>query len=70
MIPVSALVAYLKREPVRLYLYAVALAVVALLVVLGVLSASIAPVVLALVAAVLAVPTTESLRARVTPTKK
>lgn len=52
-------------EPVRLYLYGVALAAILLLVGLGVLSSTTAPLIAGLVVAVLAVPTTEVTRASV-----
>lgn len=63
----SHLFSMLRREPVRLYLYGIATATVALLVVMGVLSAMLAPWILALVTALLAVPVTETLRDQVTP---
>ncbi len=52
-------------EPVRLYLYGVALATLALLSGVGVLTSTTAPLVGALVVAVLAIPTTEVTRASV-----
>lgn len=60
----------LLDEPVRVYLYGVGVAVVALLVGLGVVTEDIAPLILAAVAAVLGVPAVESARRRVTPTSK
>jgi hypothetical protein len=56
-------------EPVRLYLYGVAAAVVALLVYVGYMATDLAPFVLAALAAVLAVPFTESLRSQVSPAR-
>lgn len=60
----------LQREPVRVYLYTVSLALVALLVATGVLTAGVAPLVLALVATVLAVPAVEVARSKVVPVEK
>jgi hypothetical protein len=60
----------LTREPVRAYLYSVSTAVVALLVALGILTSAVAPVIMAVVAAVLAVGGVEAARAKVTPTAK
>lgn len=57
----------LAREPVRVYLYGLTAALVALLVLYGVLAAGQAAAWLALVTAVLAVPATEGARARVSP---
>lgn len=58
----------LAREPVRLYLYSLATAVVGLLVILGVVEESMVLPIMALVSALLAVPLTETLRSRVSPT--
>lgn len=55
------------QEPVRKYLYGVTLALVALAVGLGVVTATVAPLVLAVAAAVLAVPAVEAARSKVTP---
>lgn len=60
----------LQREPIRTYLYGVLIAVLALLVGLGVVATALAPLYLAVGAAVLAVPSvlvTEVARAKVTP---
>ncbi len=57
----------LSREPVRVYLYGVVGAIVALLVGVGVVSSGVAPLILAVVTAVLAVPAVEAARAKVTP---
>jgi uncharacterized membrane protein HdeD (DUF308 family) len=56
-----------EDEPLRRYLYGVAIPVLALLVGVGVLTASVAALVAAVVGAVLLVPGVESLRAKVTP---
>lgn len=56
-----------SREPVRVYLYGVVAAVVALLAVTGVLTAGLVPVLLSLAATVLAV---EKARASVSPVSK
>lgn len=55
------------REPVRVYLYGVIGAACAAAVVFGWLSSEQVPVLLALAAAVLAVPTVEVTRSKVTP---
>lgn len=60
----------LTREPVRAYLYGVAAAVVALLVGVGLLTGAVAPLVLAVAHAVLAVPAVEVARSKVTPMAK
>jgi hypothetical protein len=52
-------------EPVRLWLYGIAAAVVALMVYVGYMTEDLAPFVVALVAAVLSVPAAESLRDQV-----
>lgn len=57
-------------EPVRLYVYSVVAAVVALLVAFGVLDSNVVPVILAVVTAVLAVPAVEKARASVSPVLK
>lgn len=63
----SRFVSLLRREPVRIYLYGVSIALIAILMAVGLVSATLAPLILALVTAVLAVPTAETLRNRVTP---
>lgn len=60
----------LQREPVRVYLYLVLVAIVALLVSYGIVNDGDRDLWLALGAAVLAVPGIEAARARVTPTAK
>lgn len=56
-----------RSEPVRVYVYGLAAALVALLVVYGVLDGAQAAVWLAVVTAVVSVPLVEGARARVTP---
>lgn len=60
----------LTREPVRMYLYTVVGAIVALLVGVGVVTAAVAPLILGVAAAALAVPVVEAARAKVTPVAK
>lgn len=60
----------LAEEPVRMYLYGVVAAVVALLVGVGVITAAVAPLILAVAAAALAVPAVETARAKVKPLAK
>lgn len=60
----------IQREPVRVYVYTVLVAVVAILVVYGILDSEQAPLWLALAAAVVSVPAVEGARAKVTPTAK
>lgn len=60
----------LQRQPVRIYLYTVFAAVVALLVAMGVVTATLAPLILAVGTAVLAVPAVEVARSKVTPVAK
>jgi hypothetical protein len=66
---VSALSKFLSKEnePVRLYLYGVAFAVLALLGAVGVLTGSVAVAVGGVVAAALIVPAVPALRSKVTP---
>ena len=64
----SLLTRWKAAEPVRLYLYGVLLAVLALLVAYGVLTAELVPVWVALVTAVVMAPGIEKARASVTPT--
>ena len=59
----------LRREPVRVYCYTVALAVIGLLAAYGVIAENLIPVWLGLASAALAVGGAESARARVTPVK-
>lgn len=60
---------WLQSEPVRLYLYGVLVPLLALLVAIGVITADLVPLVLALAAAVFGVPAAENLRKRVTSPK-
>lgn len=64
----SLLTRWKAAEPVRLYLYGVLLAVLALLVAYGVLTAELVPVWVALVTAAVLAPGIEKARASVTPT--
>lgn len=63
----SAFLKWLTSEPVRTYLYPVIVALLALLVVLGVLSGGLVPYVLAVVVAVLGPVSTELVRSAVSP---
>lgn len=54
-------------EPVRLYVYSVVGAVLAVLIVYGVIDSSAVPVILAAASAVLAVPAVELARSKVSP---
>jgi hypothetical protein len=56
-----------QREPVRVYLYTVAAAVLGLLVAYGVLTDSLAAVWAGVAAAVLSLPVTEGVRSQVSP---
>lgn len=55
------------EEPVRVYIYTVVAAIIAILVIYGVVDSTVAPVVLAVVSAVLAVPAVEVARSKVSP---
>lgn len=57
-------------EPVRLYVYTVGTAILAVLITYGVVDEKALPVILALVSAVLAVPAVEKARSRVRPLAK
>lgn len=60
----------LRQEPVRVYIYGLAVAIVAALVFFGVLTGAAAPVVLAIVIAAVALPSpVEAARNMVTPVK-
>lgn len=61
---------FVRREPIRALLYPLLLSLVAVLVTKGVLDGNSAPVVLAVVSAVLAVPAAEVARSQVTPVAK
>lgn len=58
----------LEREPVRVYLYSLTVALVAALVAFGVVDGDKATVVLGVAAAALSVPAVEAARSQVTPT--
>lgn len=60
----------LQREPVRVYLYGLTVALVAALVAFGVVDGDKAPVILGLAAAALAVPAVETARSKVRPVKR
>lgn len=59
----------LQREPIRAYMYTVLVALLAALVIFGVVDGSVVPAVLALGAAVLGIPAIEAARAQVTPVR-
>ncbi len=63
----SAVTNLIAREPIRVYLYSVFAAAIAVALVFGWVTADKVPVILALVAAVLAVPTIEKARSKVSP---
>lgn len=65
----SKVVDYLESEPVRAYSYSVIVAVLGLLVGLGVVTASLVPLIVTVAAVVLAVGGVEKARAAVTPTQ-
>jgi hypothetical protein len=60
----------IRSEPVRVYLGTLLTAVVAALAFYGVIEAEAVPVVLAVVTALLAVPTVEAARSKVTPVNR
>ena len=64
----SSVLASLRREPVRLYLYGVLVAGEALAAAYGLVTATLGALWLGLGAAILVVPATELARANVTPT--
>lgn len=57
----------IEREPVRVYLYTIVVAVMAALVVFGVVDGSQSTVILGVVAAAVAVPAVETARSKVRP---
>lgn len=59
----------LRREPVRVYLYGVYVAILLLLLAYGIVTTTLLPLWLGLGAALLAVPAVEGARAKVTPYK-
>jgi hypothetical protein len=64
---VSTLARWAAGEPVRLYVYSVVAAILAVFVVYGFVNAQYLPVILAAVSAIVAVPTVEITRSKVTP---
>lgn len=66
----SSLASLIEREPVRVYLYSALTAIVAVLVAYGVIDAERAPVILAVVSAIFAVPAVEAARSKVSPVTK
>lgn len=67
----SKFVDAVRSEPVRIYVYGLVSAVVALLVFMGVLTGAAVPFVIAVVVAALALPSpVEAARARVTPVER
>jgi len=58
---------WVAREPVRVYVYTVVTAILAVLVTYGVVDETALPVVLAAVSAVVAVPAVEVARSKVSP---
>jgi len=65
----SKVVDYVESEPVRAYAYSVIVAVLALLVGVGVVTAALVPLIVTLAAVVLAVGGVEKARGAVTPTQ-
>lgn len=66
----KALLAKLKREPVRAYIYSAVAPVCGLLVARGLIVGSDVPLLEALATALLAIPAAERVRSRVTPVTK
>jgi hypothetical protein len=64
---VSKLAQWAAEEPVRLYVYSVVAAILAVMITYGVVDSTALPVILAAVAAVLAVPAVEKARSKVSP---
>lgn len=56
-----------REEPVRLYVYTVVAAILAVLITYGIVDETAVPVILAAVSALLAVPAVETARSKVTP---
>lgn len=63
----SVLAQWAAKEPVRLYVYSVVAAVLAVLVAYGIVDEQLLPVILAAVSAVVAVPAVETARSKVSP---
>jgi hypothetical protein len=64
---VSKLAQWAAEEPVRLYVYSVVAAILAVLVTYGVVDETALPVILAAVSALVAVPAVETARSKVSP---
>ena len=67
MIPLSGFSKAVSREPVRAYMYSVVAAILAVLVVYGIVDETTLPIILAAVSALLAVPAVETARSKVSP---
>lgn len=63
----SKLAQWAAEEPVRLYVYSVVAAILAVMVTYGVVDETALPVILAAVSAIAAVPAVETARSKVTP---
>lgn len=63
----SVLARWAATEPVRLYVYSVIAAVLAVLVAYGIVDEQMLPVILAAVSAIVAVPAVETARSKVSP---
>lgn len=63
----SGFASWAAREPVRLYAYSVIAALLAVLVVYGIVDETALPVILAAVSALCAVPAVETARSKVSP---
>lgn len=63
----SAVSNFATREPVRLYAYSLVAAILAVLVVYGIVDANTLPVILAAVSALFAIPAVETARSKVSP---
>jgi hypothetical protein len=64
---VSVLARWAANEPVRLYVYTVVAALLAVLVTYGIVDEQALPVILAAVSAIVAVPAVETARSKVSP---
>lgn len=63
----SKLAQWAAEEPVRLYVYSVVAAILAVLVAYGIVDETVLPVILAAVSALVAVPAVETARSKVSP---
>lgn len=61
---------YVRSEPVRVWMYGVLVAILALLVGTGVVTGALAPLIMGVITAVLAIPAVEIARSKVTPVDK